>query len=387
VKLILEAFTGRRTFDAGAMRRLHAAVHVSNTAGLEPAAPILAASTRSSATESTGNGEGVSRSTNKGVWKGNKLLEGWDIDGDGKDGAVLMATALRVLKGAKADIEAFAGPKSSHGMIGAKKDPRIAEKAAADGSSGGERGVSRNHFLPRQYLRDGMPPERQMRFRKENQIVTIAIENKGASTYQLRSWLHELGADGKPLDNAQVQMPAQIVGNSVQARLFGGQLVRNYLTFAWCAYLCCSPLPIVWLLSCVVLLALIQCWFLYGMICGSLPCITGKAGNAQGIRINLPHARLRKGLLEGQRMQLLRVEMRALRLLLELGHKLRQAHMVVGLPLLLLARAGELAQGEGGWHRGLHIQEMAPVHRELLLQRSQNSLRTSMRTHPSPRHT
>jgi hypothetical protein len=66
-----------------------------------------------------------------------------------------------------------------------------------------------------------------MRFRKDNQIVTIAIESKGASTYQLRSWLHEFGADGKPLDNnSQVQMPPQMVGNSAQARLFGGQLVR-----------------------------------------------------------------------------------------------------------------------------------------------------------------
>jgi hypothetical protein len=34
----------------------------------------------------------------KGMWKGNKLLEGWDIDGDGKDGAVQMATALKMLK-------------------------------------------------------------------------------------------------------------------------------------------------------------------------------------------------------------------------------------------------------------------------------------------------
>lgn len=72
-----------------------------------------------------------------------------------------------------------------------------------------------------------------MRFRKENQIVTIAIENKGASTYQLRSWLHEFGPDGKQLDNAQVNMPPQIVGNSHQARLFGGQLFGVYHREGW----------------------------------------------------------------------------------------------------------------------------------------------------------
>ena len=94
-------FRGRRTFDTGAMRRLHAAVHVSNTTGLECEAPILPAVSRSVADPLSGSGESssnFSRAMSKGMWKGNKLLEGWDIDGDGKDGAVQMATALKMLK-------------------------------------------------------------------------------------------------------------------------------------------------------------------------------------------------------------------------------------------------------------------------------------------------
>lgn len=240
-------FRGRRTFDTGAMRRLHAAVHVSNTTGLECEVPILPAVSRSVADPLGGSGESTSnfsRAMSKGMWKGNKLLEGWDIDGDGKDGAVQMATALKMLKASagKEDKEVLQGPKSSHGNIGAKKDGRnTADRAAAEGGSGGssERVLPRNYFLPRQYLRDGMPPERQMRFRKDNQIVTIAIESKGASTYQLRSWLHEYGSDGKPLENAVVHMPPQMIGNSSQARLFGGQLVCYF----------------------VFLLVLLSCWY------------------------------------------------------------------------------------------------------------------------------
>lgn len=239
-------YVGRRTFDSGAMRRLHAAVHVSNIAGVEPAAPLLSSSLSPSAADPLSGGEEsshVPRSACKGIWKGNTLLEGWDIDGDGKDGVTVMATALRVLKASqyKEGREVLTGAKTSHGvMSNTKKESRgSSEKAAAEGGSGGgasERVVPRNFFLPRQYLRDGMPPERQMRFRKDNQIVTIAIESKGASTYQLRSWLHEFGADGKPVDNnSQVQMPPQMVGNSAQARLFGGQLVlaRPYTLLCW----------------------------------------------------------------------------------------------------------------------------------------------------------
>ena len=124
-------------------------------------------------------------------------------------GTMNPATALRVLKASlyKEGREVLTGAKTSHGvMTNTKKESRgSSEKAAAEGGSGGgasERVVPRNFFLPRQYLRDGMPPERQMRFRKDNQIVTIAIESKGASTYQLRSWLHEFGADGKPVGRA-----------------------------------------------------------------------------------------------------------------------------------------------------------------------------------------
>mmetsp|Transcript_66251 Transcript_66251/g.96990 ORF Transcript_66251/g.96990 Transcript_66251/m.96990 type:complete len:947 (+) Transcript_66251:324-3164(+) len=227
----------RRTFDTGAMRRLHAAVHVSNIAGLEPAAPSLAASSRAPASEPWNGGGGSSspRSTCKGLWKDNRLLEGWDLDGDGKDGAMMMATALRMLKASACtgDREVLTGAKSSHGTLGSKRESRLSDKTASEGGSGGERGIPRNYYVPRQYLRDGQPPERQMRFRKENQIVTIAIENKGASTYQLRSWLHEFGPDGKQLDNGQVHMPPQNVGNSHQARLFGGQLFGVYHREGW----------------------------------------------------------------------------------------------------------------------------------------------------------
>ena len=243
----------RRTFDTGAMRRLHAAVHVSNIAGLEPAAPSLAASSRAPASEPWNGGGGSSspRSTCKGVWKDNRLLEGWDLDGDGKDGAMMMATALRMLKASACtgDREVFTGAKSSHGTLGSKRESRLLDKTASEGGSGGERGIPRNYYVPRQYLRDGQPPERQMRFRKENQIVTIAIENKGASTYQLRSWLHEFGPDGKQLDNGQVHMPPQNVGNSHQARLFGGQLVC-----------CVSDFQIsVLIFSCLVLPCALRC--------------------------------------------------------------------------------------------------------------------------------
>ena len=224
----------RRTFDAGAMRRLHAAVHVSDTSGLDPVptslavsscVPSLAALSKYSEGDSMGedgNGPALLKPTCTGMWKGNKLLEGWDLDGDGKSGAVLMATALRQLKAsARKDVDKILpGAKSSHGLIGVKKDGR--GERSADGS---ERGLPRNYFLPRQYLRDGMPPERQMRFRKDDQVVTIAIEKKDASTYQLRSWLHEIGQDGKAVEHSQVVMMPQVVGNSSQARLFGGQLV------------------------------------------------------------------------------------------------------------------------------------------------------------------
>lgn len=244
----------RRSFDAGAMRRLHAAVHICDTPGLDPVpislkvsshVPSLAASsdyTEEDSMVDDGDCPALPKPTCTGMWKGNKLLEGWDLDGDGKNGALLMATALRQLKAsARSEKDRILpGGKSSHGLVGVKKEGR-GEKAA-DGS---ERGLPRNYFLPRQYLRDGMPPERQMRFRKDNQVVTIAIEKKDASTYQLRSWLHEYGPDGKALENSQVSMMSQIVGNSSQARLFGGQLVNgcamnSMLISCWrFATLCC----------------------------------------------------------------------------------------------------------------------------------------------------
>jgi hypothetical protein len=217
----------RRSFDAGAMRRLHAAVHVSNTSSLDPPPPSLAVSSHVPSLHVSPDGStgdllgkdegGVGMPTPKctGPWKGNRLLEGWDLDGDGKNGAILMATALRELRAStrKEEAEILAGAKSSHGLP--------SKKMVRDD----DRGVPRNYFLPRQYLRDGMPAERQMRFRKDSQVVTIAIEKKDASSYQLRSWLHEYGPDQKPVENSQVSMPPQIVGNASQARLFGGQLV------------------------------------------------------------------------------------------------------------------------------------------------------------------
>jgi len=118
--------------------------------------------------------------------------------------------------------EILAGAKSSHGLP--------SKKMVRDD----DRGVPRNYFLPRQYLRDGMPAERQMRFRKDSQVVTIAIEKKDASSYQLRSWLHEYGPDQKPVENSQVSMPPQIVGNASQARLFGGQLVSPLQPNGYC---------------------------------------------------------------------------------------------------------------------------------------------------------
>ena len=236
------ASVSRRTFDAGAMRRLHAAVHVSTTPGLDLANPPLSSRPARPDTEEVDDEEGSVGSTEgslpslrpghdtvpvcRGVWKNNRVLEGWDMDGDGKDGAIQMATALRQLKASQfrweVDQDKLPGPKSSHGMASGKR-----------GANDGERAIARNFFLPRQYLRDGTPPERQMRFRKGNQIVTIAIESKGASSFQLRSWLHEFGDDGKPLENGQVNMPPQMIGNSVQARIFGGQLFAVYHRDGW----------------------------------------------------------------------------------------------------------------------------------------------------------
>mmetsp|Transcript_63564 Transcript_63564/g.152055 ORF Transcript_63564/g.152055 Transcript_63564/m.152055 type:complete len:186 (+) Transcript_63564:517-1074(+) len=78
-----------------------------------------------------------------------------------------------------------------------------------------------------------MPPERQMRFRKDSLCASISIQAKNPCCFHVWTRLDEFGADNKIIEGTQVHISTYPIGNAEAARKFGVQQFAIMLRDGW----------------------------------------------------------------------------------------------------------------------------------------------------------
>mmetsp|Transcript_14487 Transcript_14487/g.49474 ORF Transcript_14487/g.49474 Transcript_14487/m.49474 type:complete len:873 (-) Transcript_14487:601-3219(-) len=81
--------------------------------------------------------------------------------------------------------------------------------------------------------RGGLPPERQMRFKKNRQLATIWIQLRAASSYHVMMRIDDIGPDGKAVEGSQAVVHPLIIGNGRLAQLYGSQQVMIMQREGW----------------------------------------------------------------------------------------------------------------------------------------------------------
>jgi len=201
----------RRPFDSEALRRMQAAVHAFNR---DPnALQKLEKLAKSRAMKSSG----ISAFHRD-------QLQWEEADKPGSISAT--ATILRLFH------RSAPQTTSSHGAAPspqARKPPPLAQRPP--GSA--EVKCAPNAFLPTRLLRPNALPERQLRFRRDTHIVSIWIQKKSPSSFQVWTRIDEVGKEGKPIEGMSTNVTPHPIGNSESAKLYGAQLYSLLLREGW----------------------------------------------------------------------------------------------------------------------------------------------------------
>ena len=191
----------RRNFDEGALKKMHATAHAFRR---DPDAMVKL---ERLARQRASTGMHPPQSLIKGFPFNQKTLD--MVDADEKT-AMRTAAIMRVFyNDENRTTSSHPSQREDKPGSGKARPPKSAQGQPHAGAQ-----IPMYAFLPIKFLKPHVPPERQLRFRKDPLCASLWIQSKSPSSYQAWTRIDEVGKDGKQIEGSQMNVPTVQVGLS-----------------------------------------------------------------------------------------------------------------------------------------------------------------------------